>query len=131
MPLILQTVITEEDVMLNYNIRYVIFIPERIPVKEVLKDNHICIRYKLNPSRVDEEDYYSGDTEKAGYNKIKKDLEDMELLLKKNEIVVYSGREYLSITEEIEPYSEKIYRLIERKIASFHGKYFNKENFWN
>ena len=131
MTLLTQSVITEEDIVLNHLVKYIKFIPMKIPVLNLVKPNHLVVRYKKYLSSLSEDDFYQEDMEEKGLEKMKEDFKSIEYELNNNEIVIYSPREcILAENELIEFSTEKIIRLFTKELSRLHDNYYNKLNFW-
>tara|TARA_R110002073_G_scaffold147488_1_gene300236 strand:- start:93 stop:497 length:405 start_codon:yes stop_codon:yes gene_type:complete len=133
MTLITQSVITEEDIALNHLVKYIQFIPFKIPahLPSLVRPNHLLVRYKKHLSSIGEEAFYQEDTEEKGAEKMKEDFKTIEEELNRNEIVVYSPRDCVIVEDELEEFStKKIRRLFTRELVRLHDKHYNKLNFW-
>ena len=134
MTLLTQSVITEEDIALNHLVKYIQFIPIKIPLhlSDLIKPNHLTIRYKKYLSSMSEDDFYQKDTEKKGAEKMKEDFNNIEEELYRNEIVVYSPRDCVIVENQLEEFStKKIRQLFTRELVRLHDKHYNKLSFWN
>ena len=105
MTLLTQSVITEEDVMLNHIVRYVQFVPSKLPPSNLIQPNHLLVRYKKYLSSISEEDFYQEDMEEVGIEKMKEDFKKIEDELNRSEIVVYSPRDCLVVEESLIEFS--------------------------
>jgi|TARA_Y100001951_G_C11268651_1_gene257242 hypothetical protein len=131
MTLLTQSVITEEDVMLNHIVRYVQFVPSKLPPSNLIQPNHLLVRYKKYLSSISEEDFYQEDMEEVGIEKMKEDFKKIEDELNRSEIVVYSPRDCLVVEESLIEFStEKMRSLFIKEWARLHDKHYNKHNFW-
>tara|TARA_R110000744_G_scaffold144841_1_gene256972 strand:- start:839 stop:1237 length:399 start_codon:yes stop_codon:yes gene_type:complete len=131
MTLLTQSVITEEDIVLNHMAKYVKFMPMKNPVLNLVKTNHLVVRYKKYLSSLSEDDFYQEDTEEKGLEKMKEDFKNIEDKLRHNEIVIYSPRECFLVENELIEFStEKIRRFFVKEFSRLHNKYYNKLNFW-
>ena len=131
MTLLTQSVITEEDVMLNHIVRYVQFVPSKLPPSNLIQPNHLLVRYKKYLSSISEEDFYQEDMEEVGIEKMKEDFKKIEDELNRSEIVIYSPRDCLVVEESLIEFStEKMRSLFIKEWARLHDKHYNKHNFW-
>ena len=134
MTLLTQSVITEEDIALNHLVKYIQFVPVKIPdhLPDLVRPNHLTVRYKKHLSSMSEDDFYQKDTEEKGAEKMKEDFKNIEEELNRNEIVIYSPRDCIVVENELEEFStKKIRRLFIRELVRLHDKHYNKLSFWN
>mgnify|MGYP003652210738 CR=1 FL=1 len=131
MTLLTQSVITEEDIMLNHLVKYVQFVPSKLPTSNLVQPNHLLVRYKRYLASINEEDFYQEDTEKVGLEKMKEDFKKIEDELNRSEIVVYSPRDCIVVEGALAEFStKKIRKTFIRELAKLHDKHYNKHNFW-
>ena len=134
MTLLTHSVITEEDIALNHLVKYIQFIPSKIPahLPDLIRPNHLIVRYKKHLSSISEEAFYQEDTEEKGAEKMKEDFKNIEEELNRNEIVVYSPRDCVIVEDQLEEFStKKIRQLFTRELVRLHDKHYNKLSFWN
>jgi hypothetical protein len=134
MTLLTQSVITEEDIALNHLVKYIQFVPVKTPIhsSDLIRPNHLIVRYKKHLSSVSEDAFYQKDTEEKGAEKMKEDFKNIEKELNRNEIVVYSPRDCIVVENELEEFStKKIRQLFIRELVRLHDKHYNKLSFWN
>ena len=131
MTLLTQSVITEEDVMLNHLVKYVQFVPSKLPMSDLIQPNHLLVRYKRYLSSISEDDFYQEDMEEIGLEKMLEDFKKIDDELNRSEIVVYSPRDCLVVEEALAEFStKKIRKIFMRELAMIHDKHYNKHNFW-
>ena len=132
MTLLTQSVITEEDIESNHLVKYVQFVPNSIPSSDLIKPNHLLVRYKKYLSTIDEEAFYQEDMENTGISKMKSDFKKIENELNRSEIVVYSPRDCMVVQDLLSKFStEKIIKTFVSEWERIHDKHYNKHNFWN
>jgi len=132
MTLLTQSVITEEDVTLNHLVKYIQFIPNKLPSLDFIKPNHLLVRYKKYLSSISEEDFYQEDTEEVGLERMLEDFKKIGDELNRGEIVVYSPRDCMVVEENLSEFSTKKFRKVFLKeFEKLHDKHYNKHNFWN
>lgn len=125
MPLIYQTVITDEDIQKNTGVFYVSFLAQKH--SEALAPNQLPLRFKYASSRLGREDYYIDDIERDGLEILKGDFKVLQDKLKEGAIVIISGREFTLAMQETEEHSPKIQKVLDKGLSSLYASYFNKD----